>query len=134
MSLDEATRERFATLSQAEGFHLELDVFYAPMAVSEGERPWFPKAVVAVDRASGFIGAYRLAESDDPQAVTALGEVLAGALRQLAHRPETIRVQRPCVAQMLSPVAARLGIPIHEDPELSALNCAREEMERRFRR
>lgn len=134
ISLDDASVERFVKLPQAPGFHLEVDVFYAPMAVTGVERPRFPKMVAAVDRASGFVGGCRLAASSDPEAVEALADVLVTALSQLAHRPEVICVQRPKVAGMLSPLAARLGIPVCEDPELAALNAAREEIDRRFRR
>ncbi len=134
VSLDEVTLARLLKLSQVRGFHLELDVFYSPIVIGGGERPYFPKAVMAVNRASGFIGGYRLAESSDPQAAAVLAEVLSSTLQQLGARPETIRVQRPRVAQMVAPVAERLGILIRKEPELPALNFAREDMERRFRR
>ncbi|MBI2928981.1 MAG: hypothetical protein HYY24_25230 [Verrucomicrobia bacterium] len=133
VSLDEITLARLLKLPQAKGFHLELDVFYSPIAIGGDERPYFPKAVMAVDRASGFIGGYRLAEFSDPQAAAALAEVLTSTLQRLGGRPEAIRVQRPRVAQMVSPVAEKLGIPVRKDPELPALNFAREDMERRFR-
>lgn len=134
VSLDEATLERLLKLPQAKGFHLELDVFYSPMAVSEGDRAWFPKAVMAVDRASGFIGGYQLAKSSDPEAVAVLAEVLAGSMQQLVHRPETIRIQRRRLVQILSSVAVRLGISVCQDPELPALNLAREEIAQMFHR
>lgn len=104
------------------------------MAVSEGDRAWFPKAVMAVDRASGFIGGYQLAKSSDPEAVAVLAEVLAGSMQQLVHRPETIRIQRRRMVQILSSVAVRLGISVCQDPELPALNLAREEIAQMFHR
>jgi hypothetical protein len=133
VSLDDATLEGLLKLPQGKGFHLELDLFYAPVVIGGEERPYFPKGVLAVDRGTGFVGAYRLVQPSDPQAVGAVAEVLTSTLQQLGLRPATIRVQRPRLAQMLSPVAERLEIGIHQDPELPELNSAREAMERAFR-
>jgi hypothetical protein len=133
-SLDEATVARLLKLEQAKGFHLELDVFYSPVVIAGEERPYFPKVAMAVDHASGFVGGFHMAESGDLQGAASLAQVLSGALLQLGSRPETLRVQRPRVGQMLATVANHLGIPIYGDPELSALNSARVTMERRFMR
>jgi len=119
-------------LTQAKGFHLELDVTYAPFPVADKERPRFPKLAMAVDRASGFVGGFRLGDGTDRDGATTLGTVLRDALTQLGHKPEVIHVQCSRVAAMLSQVAKELGIPIKLDAELNALNFARESMERRF--
>jgi hypothetical protein len=132
VSYDEPTRTRLLNLSQAKGFHLELDLGYSTMAVAAVERPRFPKLGMAVDRASGFIGGLRLSEITDLDGAATLGMVLLNALTQSGHRPETIRVQRSRVAAMLSGVAKELGIPVHLDPELAELNSARQSMEKRF--
>lgn len=134
VSFDEPTQARLLRLPQAAGFHLELDVAYSVMAVADADRPRFPKLAMAVDRASGFIGGFRLSEAKDPQGAATLGTVIQKALNHLGHRPETIRVQRPRVAIMLSKVATELGIPVIQDAELPALNAAKEDMERRFSR
>jgi hypothetical protein len=129
VSLDDAMLARLLKLPQAKGFHLEIDVFYSPFLVGDGERPYFPKGVMATDRTSGFIGGLRLAPFTDRDAAVTLAEVLVQTLEQLGNRPETIRVQRPCVALMLSSAAERLKIPVWEDAELPALNDARNELE-----
>lgn len=59
----------------------------------------------------------------------ALGIALQDALTGWAHRPETIRVQRPRLAAMLAQVASQLGIPVLEDAELVELNVARRRLE-----
>ena len=132
--LDELSQARLLKLPQAQGFHLELAVFYAAMAVRGEERPYFPKTAMAVDRASGFIGGFHMAGAGDPQGADSLAQVLTSALVQLGRRPETLRVQRPRLAQMLSLVAQRLGIPIREEVELPALTFARRSLEQRFMR
>ena len=133
VALDEKTVARMKKLTMAKGFYLELDVTYAPFPVASSERPHFPKLAMAVDRASGFIGGFHLSELSDRDGAAALGIVLRDALMQLGHRPESIRVQRPRVAAMLSDAAAKLGSPISLDLELPALNFARESMSERFR-
>ena len=134
VSFDEPTRTRLLKLTQAKGFHLELDLGYSSMAVADMERPRFPKLAIAVDRASGFVGGLRLSEITDRDGAATMGTVLLNAITQSGHRPETIRVQRSRVAAMLSRVAKDLDIPVHLDLELAELNAARQSMEERFNR
>ncbi|MBI3850141.1 MAG: hypothetical protein HY298_07610 [Verrucomicrobia bacterium] len=134
VSFEEATLARLSKLTQAKGFHLELDVTYASFPIADADRPRFPKLAMAVDRASGFVGGFHLGDFKDRDGAAALGTVLRDALTQLGHRPETIRVQRPRVAAMLSGVAKGLGIPVLLDDELGELNFARQSMEQHFSR
>ena len=134
VSFDAPTQARLLKLTQAKGFHLELDVTYSSIVIADAERPRFPKLAMAVDRASGFVGGFHLSDFRDADGAAALGKVLQDALKQLGHRPETIRVQRPRVAAMLSRVAKELAIPLHRDLELAELNFARQSMEQDFNR
>lgn len=124
--LEDEELEQLAALPRAAGFRLELDLFYSALAVVGKERPYFPKAVMAVDRATGLIVAFRLAEAGDLEGAVALGNAFAATLRQLGHRPQSIEVQRSRVAQMLTAVAGRLGIPVRQVEELPTLNAARD--------
>lgn len=134
VSFDEATVARLLRLTQAKGFQLELDVTYASMAIADVECPRFPKLALAVDRASGFVGGFRLGDFKDRDGAGALGIVLRDALTQLGHRPEAIRVRRPRVAAMLTQVSGELGIPVLPDVELAELNFARQSLEQHFNR
>jgi hypothetical protein len=134
VSLDDATVTGLRQLTRAKGFHLEMDVTYAPFSIAEKERPRFPKLALAVDRNSGFVGGFHLADFTDRDGSVALAVVLRDALMQLGHMPESIRVQRPRVAAMLLNVATELGIAVKCDSELNALNFARESLEQRFSR
>lgn len=134
VAFDDATQARLRALTQAKGFHLELDVTYSVMAVADADRPRFPKLALAVDRASGFIGGCRFGDAKDPQGAATLATVIQNALDQLGHRPETIRVQRGRVAIMLAKVAKELGIPVIQGAELPALNAAKASVEGRFSR
>jgi hypothetical protein len=117
--------EQLARLPQAANFRLELDVFYAPMAVGGVERPYFPKAVMAVDRETGIIGGFQLAALDDAQGAAALGQAIASMLQQRTQRPLALHVQRPRVGAMLADLARKLAIPIRLETELAVLNEAR---------
>jgi hypothetical protein len=134
VSFGDSTIARLLQLNQAKGLHLELDVAYAPLPIAFEDRPYFPKLALAVDCASGFVGGFHLGDFKDRDGARALGVVLRNALMQMGHRPEVILVQRPRVAAMLTEVAARLGIPVVPEAELSALNFARQSMEQRFER
>jgi hypothetical protein len=134
VSFDEATVARLLTLTQAKGFHLELDVTYSSIVIADVDCPRFPKLAMAVDRASGFVGGFHLGDFKDRDGAGALGIVLRDALTQLGHRPEAILVQRPRVARMVNKVAGQLGIPVVSDVELAELNFARQGMEQHFNR
>jgi hypothetical protein len=134
VSLDPATVQKLRKLPQAEGFHLELDVTYAPFPIAEKERPYFPRLAMAVDRASGFVGGFRLGDLKDGDGAAALGTVLLNSLTQLKHRPESIRVQRARVAAMLAAVSEELETALVQDVELAELNFARQSMEQHFNR
>ena len=132
--LDDATVARLLKLTQARGFHLEVDVSYFSLAVGDAERPRFPKVAMAVDRSSGFVAGFRLSDSKDRDGAAAMGVIIRDALTQLGSRPEVICVQRPRVAEMLATLAGKLGIPLVANAELTQLNLARESMARRLDR
>lgn len=128
--LDETSLEKLARLPQPRALSLEVDLFYGPTPVSDGRRPYFPKAAMAVEPASGFIGGCNFAGPTGEKWAASLGEVIKGALAQLTARPESFRVQRRRVAQMLLPLAEKLGIRVCECSELPVLNQAREDLMR----
>ena len=134
VSWDEPTLAQLNKLAQAKGFHLELDVTYAPFPIADKERPRFPMLAMAADRASGFVGGFHLGDSQDRDGAGALGTVLRDALAQLGRRPQAIHVQRHRVETMLRDVAGRLEIPVGLDEELGQLNFARRSMEQHFNR
>ncbi len=130
--LDAPTQARLMQFTQAKGLHLELDMAYSSMAVADAGRPRFPKLAMAVDGASGFVGGFHLSDGKDSDGAEALGVALLNALTQFGQRPESIRVQRPRVAVMVSKAAKELGIPVVLEVELPELNFARQNIEGRF--
>ena len=102
-------------LEKGKGLELEVDIFYAPMAVAGVDRPRFPKAAMVVDRKSGYVGGMRLAESHDRDGAAALGIVLPKALGEFGVRPDAFVVQRPRVGAMLRKLGEELEIQIVEE-------------------
>jgi hypothetical protein len=133
VSFDDATMKALLNLKQAKGFHMELDLTFAPMTIADTERPYFPKLAMAVDRKSGFIGGFHLGDRNDRDGAAALATVICDMLMRLEHRPENICVQRPRVGAMVASLASQLGIRVIEDAELPQLNFARQSMEEHFK-
>lgn len=134
VSLSEEVLAQLNRLPQAKGFHLELDVSYAPFPISAEDRPRFPKLALAVDRASGAVLGFRIGELNDQDGAEALAIALRAGLQQVGHRPEKIGVQKPRVGAMLENVAGALNVPLVQVMELPSLNDARESMQQRLNR
>lgn len=134
VSWSEEVLAQLNRLPQAKGFHLELDVSYAPFPISSEDRPRFPKLALAVDRASGAVLGYRIGELKDHDGAGALAVALQEGLKHLGHRPEKIGVQKPRVGAMLEKAARALNVPLVQAMELPSLNEARESMQQRFNR
>ncbi len=134
VSFSEDTLAELSRLPQAMGFHLEMDVSYAPFSVNAGDRPRFPQLALAVDRASGMILGFKVGELDDQGGAAPLANVLRDALKQVGHRPEKIGVQKPRVSAMLAAVARALNVPLIEAVELPGLNEARESLQQSLNR
>ncbi|WP_236011730.1 DUF6930 domain-containing protein [Alicyclobacillus fructus] len=104
----------------------EVDIFYAPFAVEEGERPMFPRMLMCVDHASGIVLQVHAAahETYAQESVDKLLEtMLAGGC------PATFLFQRPEVGTLLRPIAEGLGIELRQEDWLPALEEAREALE-----
>lgn len=134
VSLGEEALAQLNRLPQAQGFHLELDVSYAPFPIRAEDRPRFPKLALAVDRASGAVLGFRIGELKDQDGAEALAIALREGLKQVGHRPEKIGVQKPRVAAMLEQAAGALKVPLVQVMELPSLNEARESMQQRLNR
>jgi len=104
----------------------EVDIFYAPFAVEEGERPMFPKMLMCVDHVSGMVLQVHAAvhETYAQECVDKLLEAIA-----VGNCPSAILYRRPEVAALLRPIAASLGIKLRQDEWLPALDEAKDALE-----
>jgi hypothetical protein len=132
--LSEEVLAQLNRLPQTKGFHLELDVSYAPFPISCEDRPRFPKLALAVDRESGAVLSFRIGELQDHEGAAALAVALREGLSHVGHRLEKIGVQKPRVGAMLEKVAGALNIPLVQVMELPSLNDARESMQQHLNR
>jgi len=134
VSLDDATVSKLLLLKKGRGFHLEMDVAYSSVIIiGHVDRPRFPWIAMAVDRNSGYVGGFHLGAPNEKDGAIALSIALQSSLTEFGARPEVILVQSSRVGGMLEKVARQLDIPLKFNPELDALNMARESLERGLR-
>jgi hypothetical protein len=125
---NEKTIAKIQALRRAAGFHLELDISYAPISFVHKGKPQFTKLAIAVDQATGYIGGLKLASFNDPDGADALGKVMLDAMKTFGHQPASLCVQRPRVEAMVTEVARMLDLPIHCEFSLDSLNAARDNL------
>ncbi|WP_303802856.1 hypothetical protein [Alicyclobacillus macrosporangiidus] len=123
--VDEFTLKRIRRQASRRGAW-EVDIFYAPFVIQEGERPMFPKVLMCVDHASGMILQAHVA-GHDTYAQESVDKLLETIPR--GRCPAAFLFQRPEVGALLRPIAEGLGIELREEDWLPALEEAREALE-----
>lgn len=108
----------------------EVDFFYAPTPISGTDRPYFPYAIMIMDRDSGFIHDTQLADSSDCSKIF-LDRFLS-CLERTSVLPSEILVRKKEVFQFFEPYAAELDIRLKIVKNLSMLDQTRREMTRHF--
>ncbi|WP_304459388.1 DUF7309 domain-containing protein [Alicyclobacillus sendaiensis] len=104
----------------------EVDIFYAPFVVEEGERPMFPRMLMCVDHASGIV-LQVYAAAHETYAQECVDKILETMF--IGGCPATVLFQRPEVGMLLHPIAEGLGIELRQEDWLPALEEAREALE-----
>lgn len=133
--IDEAQIAMLDRLPRGEGA-LEADVFMFPGLVHErGKRPFYPYAVLVVDPRYGRILEVRLLEPV-PSLNEMLGRVAVALMEVVTATgvlPRAI-VTRARLAQLLQPIATRVGVEVDASGDFAALDEARQALEERFGR
>ncbi|NOV01439.1 DUF7309 domain-containing protein [Paenibacillus planticolens] len=102
----------------------EIDCFYMPMPIDEGERPYYPMMILIVDHESGQILHFGLAEkSEVPKK---MAERLFEILDKMQVIPKGIWVCNENVANYLRQLLHAFEIEAHMILELPALEEAKE--------
>jgi hypothetical protein len=113
---------------------LEVDCFMMPSPVQDGKdsRPYFPYMLMIVEGQSGYIFHTDLLSPvpDITGMWSAIPGRLLSTLKQLNVLPQVIHVRTPFMAQILAPLADKLGIQVKQSRRLPALDQARNEFER----
>jgi len=103
----------------------EVDAFYLPQAVQEKEgRPYFPHAILAVDRRSNAILEFRLAKPED--FASELREAILEIMEHVEIMPRLVLVKQEEVFKLLEPIASQLKIKLRRAKRLRALEDAQE--------
>ena len=130
--VDESRLDRIKGASSGQKIVWEMDFFYLPRPVREGEeRPYFPYVSLCVDHYSGLI-----LDADVAQPSKHASQFLAQFLDNIAgvkSLPKEILVRREEVFQLFEPVSSRLGINLRLVKRLAAVEKAQAGMEKSFR-
>lgn len=132
--MDGGKMEALASL-ETRGARIEVDFFMLPASVGgEGERPYFPHMLLAVDGASGLIlGTELLAPHPSPEAMWgSVPEKLSDQLLAAEFKPERVSTDSDLLFALLDPLAKECGFELELAPSLPSLDEVREELLQTF--
>ena len=109
----------------------EIDFFYAPTPVLEGERPFFPYAIMIIDHDTGFILDMHLAETR-PYQEEFLDKFL-NCIETTSVIPLEILARKEEAEKLLETYASRLNIRLSRVKKLQNIDHARREMAKHLR-
>jgi hypothetical protein len=98
----------------------EGDVFYAPAAIRDKDRPYYPRTVLWIDRGSGFALSTDMFGPSE-SASQKLIEQFLNAADMFKVLPTTLAVKRKSIRDALEPVASWLGIDVSLERDLCIL-------------
>jgi hypothetical protein len=110
----------------------EIDFFYAPTPVLEGERPFFPYAIMIIDHDTGFILDMHLAETRSYQ--KEFLEKFLNCIETTSVIPLEILARKEEAVKLLEIYASRLNIRLSRVKKLQNIDHARREMAKHLRR
>ena len=120
--LDETGLKRLKNSLPQKSMTWEIDLFYLPTVIMEGDRPFYPSTLLCVDRDSGFIFGTEVMGPEERELAPARIQrhfASAGAL------PNQVAVSRDEVFQWMGPMASALGIKVRRAKRLRSLERAR---------
>jgi hypothetical protein len=96
-------------------------------AVSDGERPYFPRCELIFRADNGICRAMKLSKPDEDTAQVA-GDMLLNTLTDFKCRPGALLISRHDLGAQLGPLASQLGIKIKRVSRLPSAEEFRDEM------
>jgi hypothetical protein len=130
--VDEVRIQRIRKTAKPTPVIWEIDFFYTPTPIAEGERPYFPYAIMLIDRDSGFILDMHLARK-----VVYKKEFLEkflSCIEKMSILPLEILVRKEEVVNLLEPYTSRLNIKLSVVKRLENIDNARREMVKHLKR
>ncbi|HEC99226.1 MAG TPA: hypothetical protein ENN18_02430 [Proteobacteria bacterium] len=104
----------------------EVDFFYFPAPIREGNRPFFPRTLVIMDHAKGIVLHNWLAP--DEEFFSKFQESLLDFVEKGKILPKQILINKYDTLRMLEPITSRLNIDVKMVEMLKAVERLREEM------
>jgi hypothetical protein len=104
----------------------EVDFFYFPVPIQEGNRPFFPRTLVIMDHAKGIVLHNWLAPHGE--FFSKFQESLLDFIEKGKILPKQILISKYETLQMLEPITSRLNIDVKMVEMLKAVERLREEM------
>ena len=129
--VDEVRIQRLKKTAKSTHAIWEIDFFYAPTPVLEGERPFFPYAIMIIDHDTGFILDMHLAETR-PYQEEFLDKFL-NCIETTSVIPLEILARKEEAVKLLETYASRLNIRLSRVKKLQNIDHARREMAKHLR-
>jgi hypothetical protein len=121
--IDELRIARIKSRARKENVAWEIDFFFGPFTVEEGERPFVPYvALYAVHKEHHILGFTIAKHSEFPQIFT---DNFLGTLEQIGVLPETVMVRKDAAHDLLRPILDRLGVKLRRAKSLKAVDDAK---------
>ncbi len=124
--MDEVRMQRIKKTSDPTPMIWEIDFFYTPTPVAEGERPYFPYVIMIIDHDSGFIFDMQIAKATGYR--KAFLENFLSCIEKRSLIPLEILVRKEEVVNLLKPYILRLNIKLSVVKRLENIDHARREM------
>lgn len=124
--LDELRLQRIKKICQGTGGVWEIDGFILPASIHEGDRPYFPHALLYVDRDTGSIFGTALAKPWEWE--FAFPNAFLASLESNHLLPAALALRQDELRELITPLASRLGMEIEVAKKLPALDRAKREM------
>lgn len=122
--IDEVSIQRIKKTSTGKQGTVEIDYFYSPSPVREGdERPFFPYVFLWADSESGFVFKVHVAPPDAYR--KELCSEMLNFLQDIKIIPAKVLVKKQEAKKLLEPIASRLGFQIKQVDTLEAVDEAK---------
>jgi hypothetical protein len=121
--LDEFRLQRIKKASQGHRGVWEIDAFFTPSPVDNGDRPFLPFTLLCAERDSGMILGTVLAEVKTWE--TEFAKAFLESVEQHKIIPHKLSLRKEELRQLFAPLAAQLGIEIESSKKLAAVDRAK---------
>ncbi|MGH7871101.1 MAG: DUF7309 domain-containing protein [Candidatus Binatia bacterium] len=121
--LDELRLQRIKKTSQGHRGIWEIDSFFTPSPVDNGDRPFLPFTLLCAERDSGMILGTVLAEVKTWEAE--FSKAFLESIEEHKILPTRLSLRKEELRQLFAPLAAQLGIEIELTKKLTAVDRAK---------